>query len=189
MTDEEIKALQDKVAQLEKDVATKDALIAQKNDDIVGIRRKYKNVADMTEEEKEALSAKELELQQRVEEFEKKQEELTARQQEILANEITSRRESAIKKLVGDNKEIAKKIEDNYNRIKDVENAQTEEQIAKHVREAFNMLGDERPEPIASVVNGDGGYAPGSSSPTGFADTAAGKDLASRLGLPVDNKA
>ncbi len=197
MTEEEIKALQNqaaeaetlkaRVSELEKDIATKDVLIAQKTDDIVGMRRKYKSIAEMTEEEKESLSAKELELQQRIEEFEIKQKELASKQAEILKTEVESRRANAIKKLVGENPEIAKKVEENYNRIKDVEKAQTEEQIKVHVLEAFNMLGDERPEPISSAMNGADGIAPGEGAPTGFADTAEGKSLSGLMGLPIDN--
>lgn len=173
---------------LKKSLAEKDLLIKQKTDDIVGIRRKYKRVADMTDEEKEALSEKELELQQRIEEFEKEQADFASRQAEVLQKEVQSRRDGAIRKLVGDNKEVAEKIAANYGRIKDAEGAQTEEEVSKYVHEAFNMLGEARPDPIAIVVNGSDGMTPGGSDARGFADTEAGKSLATALGLPVANK-
>ena len=175
---ENAKALEDMKAAHEKTVAEKDAVIAQKNQDLVGQRKEFKKLADMTAEEKSKLTEKELEFQQRQEEFEAKQQEFTSK-------EIASRREAAIKRLAGDDKDLAEKVAANFDRIKDSDKAQTAEEMETIAREAFNMTGTPAPDPIRSAVFGGGnGEAPGGKQ-NDFSETEQGQQLASMLGVKI----
>lgn len=183
-----VEELEAKVTELTETVAEKDKLIEQKNADIVGARRQYKKLADMTEEEKQQLSEKELELQQRMEEHEERVSKFEKEQAEQATKEREARRDAAISKIVGENKELGDRVRNNYDRIKDSGDASTVEEIAKVADEAFNMLGEERPNPIDAVVGGQGGgEAPGGSGNSGFADSDRGKGLSEALGLPQQN--
>jgi len=188
--EEQVKELTAKVeelsttnAELEKSVAEKDAIIQQKNEDLVGQRKQFKRLSEMSEEEKDAMSQKEIELQERQEALEAEQEAFRKEQEESRMKEVNARKENAIKKLVGDNEEYAEKVRSNYERIKDSAEAQTEEEVVRVATEAFNMLGDDRPEPVSNAVNGSGGSSPQGLPDTGFADSPQGKGLAEQMGL------
>lgn len=180
MTEEE---LREENERLKADLVEKDKLIALKNQDIVGTRQKYKKLADMTEDERMSLTETEVELKRRAEELEKKQSDFEKSQKEFAQKEITTRRENAIKKLVGSNAEIAEKVKANFARIKDAEGAQTEEEITRLATEAFNMLGDDRPKPIDSVIADQGLMA--SEGIMNSEATPAVKDLASKMGITI----
>lgn len=180
--EDKTKELEAKMAEMERQIAEKDAIIEQKNQDLVGQRKQYKKLADMTQEEKDALSQKEIELQERQEEMERQQEEFQKQQAEIRQKEVTARKEAAIKKLVGDNEEYAEKLRANIDRIKDSDAAFTEDEISKLASDAFNMLGDDRPNPVSEALNGRGSDAIYKND-GGYADTPEGKALADTLGI------
>ena len=167
-----------------KAIAEKDQIIEQKNGDIVGARKEYKKLSEMTEAEKQAMSAKEIELQERMEAFQQEQEAFKKSQAEILAKEVGARREAAFKKFAGTDAEARKALEDAFGKIKDSDKAQTAEEIAGVVQSAWNMTGlTAKPDAMNGVF--DGGGAPGGEgASTGFAETTAGKELAASMGLP-----
>lgn len=183
--EDRIKELEAEKEALEKTVAEKDAIIEQKNQDLVGQRKQYKKLSEMTQDEKDALSQKEIELQERQEEMERQQEEFEKQQAEIRQKEVTARKEAAIKKLVGDNEEYADKLRANMDRIKDSDAVQTEDEIAALADTAFNMLGNDKPEPVANAVNSAYGNPPAKTD-SGYADTPEGKQLEQQLGLATE---
>lgn len=179
---EQVEALTKEKETLEKSVAEKDAVIAQKNDDIVGQRKQYKRLRDMSQEEKDALSQKEIELQERMEAFEAEQTKFQEEQAAVQKKEAGARQDAAIARLVGENEEYAQKLRDNFNAIKDSEQAFTESEINALMDTAFNMLGDDKPAPVADALNASGN-APGDTDTNGFADSEAGKGLAKQMNL------
>lgn len=176
------KKLDDTVKKLEKSVKEKDELIDQKNRDLVGQRREYKKLSELSEAEKAAMSEKEIELQKRQEEVDNRLEEMKKQQEELHQKEVEARKSAAVRKLVGEDAELQKKVLENFGRLKDVDAASTEEEITAHMTTAFNMLGEERPDPVRSAVSGSGDN-PAAPSGTQFAETTAGKEVASALGL------
>jgi hypothetical protein len=186
--EEELKKAQALVAELQKTVAEKDAVIAQKNQDLVGQRKQYKKLSDMTQEEKDALSQKEIELQERQEVLDEQLRTFEAKQTELLQKEVGSRKDAALKRLVGDNKEFAEKIRSNFDKIKDSDKAITDDEVSALMGTAFNMLGDERPSPVAEALSADGS-APSAYRTGNFADTPEGQGLANQLGLAPAPKA
>jgi hypothetical protein len=197
MPDEKIKeleaakaALESKVAELEGSLAEKDKVIEEKNRDLIGIRKKYsgpkyKKFDELTDEEKQQMS--EQDIQRKKEQdilFEQQEEQRTARETDR-QREIEERKQAAIRKFAGDNEEIAEKIRENFDRIKDSDAAFTESEISTFAQTAYNMLGDERPDPVrqtsgvdnnamAPVYNADG---------VEFSESDAGKQVARGLNL------
>lgn len=190
MTEEEkakMEKLEADLAEAQKSIAEKDAIIEQKNSDIVGARKETQRMKKLTEDEKEQMSQKEIEhheaLLAQQEEAEKLRKDLAERDK----REYESRRDNAIKKLVGDNAELAEKVKKNLARIKDADKAITEDEVGAIVGDAFNMLGEARPDPVNSVVNGAGdGSAPQGGGKQSFADTERGKAVAQTLGVQIE---
>lgn len=178
-----MKTLEDGKKAAEKLVAEKDAIISQKNDDLVGQRREFKKLSEMTEAEKSAMSAKEIELQERAEAHEADVKKFREEQAASLKKEVDARRERAITKLAGNDPELKKKIEDNYGRILDNDKAQTEEEIGKVVGDAFNMTGQPKPDPVRAAMQGGGQGEAGAGEAGSFAESKEGKELAGAMGL------
>ena len=171
-------------AALERSIAEKDAVISQKNDDLVNARKSYKKLADMTEVEKEALSEKEKELLERQESLEKQTADFQKAQQEAQQKEVDARRGRAIAKIAGKDADLQKKVEDSFKRILDHDKATTEEEIAAIATQAFNMLGVPKPDPVNTAINmGGDGEAGIPVDGQNYADTQAGKGLMETLGL------
>jgi hypothetical protein len=185
MTPEQIKAMQEENAKLKADLIKKDEIIEQKSKDVVGARKEYKRLADMTEAEKQALSAKELELQERQEAHEKEIEDFKKSQAETAAKEKQARVDRAIKAIAGTDTKYAEKLNNNLGRIKDFDAATTEEEINKVVNDGANMLGEPRPNAIQGALNADGSVAnPKPTEGNGFSETPEGKGLAEAMNLP-----
>lgn len=204
MTEEEIKALQEKADKVEADlkaeqegreadkqahektIAEKDLLIKQKTEDVVGARKKFKKLEDLTEEERDAMTEKEIELQERQEALDARQAKSEEAQKETLQKEINARKAQAIKKFAGNNEELAAKIEANFGRISDASKAQTAEEIGLIAQDAYNMLGiPSSGNPVEGAM-GDGGFGDAGgegADKTDFSDTEKGKNLAGHLGL------
>ena len=192
MTPEQIKELQDKATKLEAekaqllaDLAEKDKVIEQKSKDVVGARKEYKRLADMTAEEKEALSAKEQELLERQEAHDAKVAQLEKEQADRNAKEKQARVDKAIKAIAGNDTAYAEKLKNNLGRIKDYDVAMTEEEISKVVNDGANMLGEARPNPVTTALNSEGGVVEGKNEGAGFAETEGGKDLAKSMNLDI----
>ncbi len=167
-------------------IAEKDRIITEKTEQVVGARKEYKKLADMTEAEKEAMSAKEIELQERQEAHEESVAQFQKEQADSLKKEVDARKERAIAKIAGKDPELAQKIRDNYSRILDNDKAQTEEEVAKIVTESFNMTGAPKPDAMRAAIQGSGqGEAGGTGDGTNFAETKEGQELSAALGLPA----
>lgn len=186
----EKKAREDAETAHAKEIEKKDALIEQKTRDIVGARKEYKKLSDMTEEEKKGMSAKEMELQKRQEEHEAEVAQFKKDQSERDQKEIEARRERAITKIAGKDPELQGKVKGAFSKIVDHDKAQTDEEIEAIATSAFNMLGIPKSDPVRDVMNGGGGGAPdGNGGGSNFADQKAGKDLSAAMGLPVEKAA
>lgn len=174
------------LAKATKTIGEKDAVIAQKNDDIVKQRQSYKKLDEMTKEEKATMSDKEIELQQRQEKLEADAEKFRKDQAAAQQKEIDARIAREVSKYAGKDEALAQKIRDNYARIKDAGNAQTDEEVAKVASDAFNMLGVPRPDAVRNAMQGSGGDSTGKEGTTGFAETQQGLDLSKAMNLPTE---
>lgn len=198
MTPEQIKAMQEENAKLKNDLALstskvtelsetitqKDAIIKQKTEDVVGARKKYQKLSELPPEDVEKMTDAE-KRQKEENDLLFEQQEATAKQvADDRAKEVASRREAAVKAMVGENPDLAQKVLKNFEKIKDADAAYTPEEIGKFVGDAFNMLGEERPAPIHSAFNGAGaGRPPQSGTGEDFSATDTGKQLGSLLNL------
>lgn len=177
-------------AQATTDLAAKDVIIKEKTEQVVGARREYKKLSEMSEKEKGELSAAELELKERQEKFDTDLKTFQDNQAASLKKEVDARKAAAIAKYAGKDADLAKKIGENFDRIKDSDKAQTEEEIAKVATEAFNMAGVPRPDPVRGAINNGGnGEAGGDSNGQSFAETKAGTDLMAAMGLATPKPA
>ena len=167
----------------DKAITEKDAIITTKTNDLVNQRKSFKKISDMSAEEKEAMTAKEIEMQQRQEDLEKSQEDFKKEQADILKKGVTAKRDAAIKKFAGDDADLIKKITDNFERIKDSGDATTDEEINSIAKESFNMLGVPTPDAVTNAINLSGGGDAGEVAGTGFAESEKGKNLATSLGF------
>lgn len=166
-------------------ITEKDAIIEQKTKDIVGIRHENTKLKELTKEEKEKMSQKEIELHDATLALQLKQENFEKTQAESLKREVDARRNRAIDKIVGTkDPELRKKVEDAFGKIKDSDKAQTDEEIAVYAGQAFNMLGVPKPDPVREVINGGSG-APAGSEGNGFAEKPEAVALAGLMGLPT----
>ncbi len=181
--DEEKQGREEDKTNYEKTVAEKDAVIEQKKQDVIGARKKYKKLSDMSAEEKEALTEKEFELQKRQEEQDERQDTFEKEQKNNADKEITARRNVEISKFAGEDKELAEKILKNYERIKDADNSSTLEEIKSLTEEAFNMLGVPKADGVESVIGSGGSGTSGETKTEDFSETEKGKNLADALGL------
>lgn len=178
-----------KIAELEAEIANLNGVIAQKNQDIVGIRKKYKLLSEMTDEEKEKLTAEELADREAQDEIVLATERAAQEAADLRTREVKERRDNLFSKLITD-PELRKKAEENFALIKGSDLAYTEGEISSFVEKAVNMLGNERPNPVNNAINGQGGVAPGTEVNEGqFAGSDKGKNVASNLGLSFVNEA
>lgn len=168
---------------LGKDIKKKDDIIDQKNKDIIGTRQQYKKMSDRSKEELDLLSDAEKEAITRQENLEKNYETLKKETEERSAKEIGARKAALIKKYVGNNPDLTKKMEENLSKLNPalLEKAITDEDLAPHVDSAYQMLGTLRPDPIKAVLGFNGGEAPIDGETKSFVDTAEGTDLFNKL--------
>lgn len=166
----------------EKVIKEKDEIIARKNKDIVGARREYKKLADMTEEERSALSERERELLERQEQLEEDKRKSDEERGKREAKERADTLDRLIEQKVGSNEELAERVKGNIDRIKDAETLTTATELEALVGDAYNMLGEPAPEGVEAVIGFDRGNAPDQRE-SDFADSQKGKELANRMGL------
>ncbi len=168
----------------EKIIAEKDAVIEQKKNDVIGARKKYQKLSEMSDEDKNALTEKEFELQQRQEEQDERQVNFEKNQLEIVQKESKARKIEAIAILAGEDSELSEKIISNYDRIVGSDKASTVEEINSIVSDAFNMLGTPKKEAVEGVIaDGGSGSAGDIKKVVDFSDTDKGKNVAESLGL------
>lgn len=183
-TEEKNKELESTIEEKDETIAEKDKVIEKKNEDIVGVRKKY---SEMNQEEKEKLTEQEKQLMQQAEELEEKQKQFEKEQEERLKKEVNARKNRAFKDLVGEDEELREKLEHHYGRIKDSEEATTEEEIRAVANDAYHMLGDDKPDQVAGAVN-DRKTGSGESNRDDYSETPEGKDVAKAMGLQSANQ-
>lgn len=169
------------------DAATHAEQMRKKTEEIVGARKHFKKLSEMNEEERNNLSEQEIEIRERqeaLEEDQRKAEEQRRNQEEVFRNERVN---MAIRRIAGDNAEIAERVRKNYDRIKDSESAITEDAISGIANEAFNMLGVPAPEGVSNAIAGIG--TGGHMTPPvekDFSQTEQGKGLSNLMGLKTE---
>ena len=175
---------------LERSVAEKDAIIEQKNQDIIGARKETQKIKKLSEEDKQSMSEKEIEHHEALLAQQEEAEQLRKDIAERDKRDFEARRDNAVKRLAGDNKELADKVRANFDRIKDSDKAVTEDEIGLIANDAYNMLGEARPDPVSSALNGAGqGGNPAGGGEQRFSDTEKGKQAAKELGIPLEKEA
>ena len=136
---EEIKTLQQQL------VETNEKLSKLENKDF-----NFRKLEQMTEEEKSKLSATELLLK-------KQQEELEEKQNSFITNTVSEIKNDVLESLAGDDADLKAKIELNFNRLKDSDNAKTRKEIKDLMSEAYSMSIGSRPHnPVFSAHNAGG---------------------------------
>lgn len=170
---------------LQQTITEKDELIEQKNQDIIGARRKYKPLKEMTDEEKAQLSEEDIKRKEEQDELYERQEAIEKEKAEERKAEQQSRLNKAIDRYANGDKELADKIRNNYSKLRGSDKAHLEEEIAELVDVSVRMMGPDAPDPVRTAHNDRGG-APGSGAEESFADTQDGKELASAMGLSVE---
>lgn len=136
---EEIKSLQEKLEETNQKLSK----LEKKDFD-------YRRLENMTEAEKEKLSATELSLK-------KQQEELEDKQKTLETTFISDVKKDLISSLVGDDEELRKKIELNYDRLSDSSKAKSREEIKALLNDAYVMsVGIKYSNPILNANNVSG---------------------------------
>lgn len=147
---EEVKSLQQ---QLEE---TNEKLSKLENKDF-----NFRRLEEMTEAEKEKLSAAELALK-------KQQEELEEKQRSFETTFVTDIKNDLLNDMAGDDEELRKKIEANYNRLSDSANAKSRDQIRALLNDAYAMsAGKVFVNPVLNANNTSGSSPIKGSKPSG----------------------
>jgi len=168
-------------AELTTQVGEKDAKILTLEDNAKKQGENFKKLRDMSKEEKELLSEKELELLKRQEEVENQALSVKQQQDKFFQDQRASVLKNLVDKYAKGDVELAKKIEFNLGRMKDSELAMNEEALSPLVKDSFNMLGAEVTDAVRNAHNERGGNQDYKPQETGFADTQHGKDLSDAL--------
>lgn len=136
---EEIKSLQEKLEE------TNQKLSKLENKDF-----NFRKLEEMTEAEKEKLSSAELALK-------KQQEELEEKQRSFETSFITDVKNDLLSSMAGDDEELKKTIEANYNRLSDFASAKSREQIKSLLNDAYVMsVGARFVNPVLNANNVSG---------------------------------
>lgn len=172
-----------KVAALEAEKESLGAMIAEKDAKIVDMTNhareqnsNWKKFRDMTKEDKEALTEKELELIQRNEAVEERAKELEEKQNSFLKDQRQAKVKELVKQYSKGDEEIAKKIEFNLSKIKDADLAIHEDALAPLIKDSYNMLGSEVHDALRTAHNAGGGTADAPKT-ADFTATEEGKAL------------
>jgi hypothetical protein len=165
-------------------ITEKDQIIEQKNQDIVGIRKDSKRLKELTDEERQALTQKEIEIHEATLQLQRDQEAHLEEQRNFQNTQRLATRDKILRNFVGNNEELFEKMKSNFDLIKGSDEAFVEDQIKGLAETAFNMLGNDKPENVVQhVANGDGGRAPTESEKKDYSETPEGQSLANALNL------
>lgn len=173
---ENLKAGHDKNAERREVLDVRDKELADTKEKLTKLENKnynFKKLRDMNDDEKNKLSATEIELK-------KKQEELEENQNKFQTTVSEGNKNEAIAVLVGDDVEMKKKVLYNYDRI--LGDAVTKEQINTKMRDAYNMLGvaNTSVNPINKAISFQGGVGGVSSANQ---SAKVNSELAGKLGI------
>lgn len=168
-------------AELTTQIGEKDSKITELNDHIAEKGRQFKALRDMTKEEKELLSEKELELLERQEKIEKDQADFLAKQEQFAKDQRSTVVKNLINRYARGDEELAKKIAFNLDKIKDSDKAMNEEALAPLIKDSFNMLGTEVGDAVRDAHNERGSGADYKPQENGFADSEKGQALSDAL--------
>lgn len=155
--------------------------------------KNFKKFRDMTQAEKDMYTEKELEMIKRNEEIDERASRIEKEQKDFQQKQKDAIIEGIASRLSKGDKEIADQIKINLGKLNPelINGAITEAEITPHVQSAFNMLGiQSQPDTLRSANNYEGRAADVKKEDS-YADTQAGADLASAMGLSfpkVDNK-
>lgn len=166
-------------------IAEKDRIIEVKNNDLVSLRRHGQKLKELSDAEKEQMTAKEVELHNATLALQEQQDTFKKEQEATFKRERDSRIERAVKAIAGNDEKYAAKLRDNMERLKDFDDAQTEEEISKIATEAASLVPDPRPDPIRAAVAGEGATYEGQQGQD-FTSTEPGKALAQALGVTTE---
>jgi len=176
LTAEEAKAIQDAADAAKTEAATiKEQLAKLENKDM-----NFKKFRDLNEEERNKLSAKEIELMQR-------QEKLEDEQKSFVQLQVSSFKDEALTVLAGDNDDLRKKTLFHFDRIKD--EAISKADIQRKMRDAYRLAKEDAnisSDPFARAVS----YSGEGSAPTGKGSKELSSDLktlAKSLGLSEED--
>jgi len=168
-------------AELTTQVAEKDGKILTLEDNAKKQGENFKKLRDMSKEEKELLSEKELELLKRQEEVENQALTVKQQQDQFFKDQRAGVLKNLVDKYAKGDVELAKKIEFNLAKIKDSDLAMNEEALTPLVKDSFNMLGAEVTDAVRNAHNERGNNQDYKPQETGFAETQHGKDLSDAL--------
>lgn len=175
------------ISGLNKDIETKDSIIKQKSSDVIGARKKYKTLKEMSDEEKSTLSEDEIVTKEATDEVVERQEATEKQQATDRKADIDSRRKSAVDRFSNGDQEVADKINANFDLLRGSDGAYSEDEIGGFVNTAVSMMGQDAPNPIQQANNSQGGEAGGGpKAKESYADTASGKELSGMLGLSTE---
>lgn len=178
-------ALTKKNGELETTVKDKDAVIEQKNQDIIGARRKYKKLSELSDDEKANMSEEDIKRKEEQDELYERQEAFEKQQADQQKAERESRLNAAIDRYANGDQELATKIKANYDSFRGSDKASTVEEIGAFVTKSVALMGPDAPKPIAQAGNDQGGNAGNmGGSEKSYADTEAGKSAMKMMGLP-----
>jgi len=152
---EEVKTLQQQLTE------TNEKLSKLENKDF-----NFRKLEQMTEEEKSKLTATELSLKQ-------KAEELETNQKNFIENSIKEIKTDILESLASDDADLKAKIESNYNRLKESDNAKTRSDIKILMTEAYNLsTGGKTVNPLNAAFNATGNSRPATKSDAKLSDDA-----------------
>jgi hypothetical protein len=160
-------------------------VVEQKTQDVIGARRKYKTLTDMTDDEKAAMSPQELAQKEENDAIMAAQEETQKQIEETNSRIRSENRAKVLQRLAGADPKIAEKVLANLDRIKGADEALLESEIEPYMSLAINMLGDERPSGVQAAFSATGGAAPTAeqAQAAGFTESPAGQGLAAALNI------
>jgi len=146
----------------------------------------FKKLRDMTEEEKSQFTEKELALKAEMEAHQEEQQKFRQEQEDFRKAQKESNINSLIEKYARGDKEVADKIRNNLTSLKDFDTAETIEVLTSLTTKAVNMLGKEEADPLLTAHNTGGNPSNVGGGEKDFATTEAGKSLAEKMGLVVE---
>lgn len=176
-----ITALEAEKAELTTQVGEKDAKILTLEDNAKKQGENFKKFRDMSKEEKELLSEREIEQLKRQDALAEETQALKDKQDKFFQDQRASVLKNLVDKYAKGDVELAKKIEFNLAKIKDSELAMNEEALSPLVKDSFNMLGAEVTDAVRNAHNERGGNQDYKAPESGFAETQHGKDLSDAL--------